>query len=199
MLVDDTDLAKKKICLFPRATQSTSVPNRGIYQRLIIASLALHVSSMTRSALAKVIAKKLGITWKNAYNHIMNELNSCLIPSGIVIENGNIPSIRGPRIYQMTGIPCYSLSDIGILVACSLEELDIEVRKSLLQQLLNNNRQRTKVGGRSFIDARQREELVAHLQSYPQFTLELVKSGVIKFLEGKIHHPLDIIPKSNIK
>ncbi|HEX7033510.1 MAG TPA: hypothetical protein VF172_10970 [Nitrososphaera sp.] len=207
MLVYDAALAKKKkrIYVFPRRARSSGdliMTSRGMYQRLIVISLAFHLSSMTRGALAKVIAKKLGITWKIAYNHVMNELNGCLVPNGIVIENGSIPSLRGPRICQATGIPCYRLSDTGILLVCSLEELDMELRKNLLKQLLDKQHDKSSSGGshsesqsNDLIDTKQRQELLAHLERYPQFTLELVKSGVIKFLEGEISRPLDIIPK----
>ena len=46
-----------------------------------------------------------------------------LIPSGVVKEGGRLPLQRGPKALQMEGVPFYELTNTGLLVASSIEEL----------------------------------------------------------------------------
>ena len=46
-----------------------------------------------------------------------------LIPAGVVREGGRLPLRRGPKALQLEGVPFYELTDTGILVASSIEEL----------------------------------------------------------------------------
>jgi hypothetical protein len=178
--------------LFPRSRNEDKVPVRGVYQRFIISSLALQLSSMTRRALAKLLAQKFGVSMRSGYEHVMKELEECLIPDGIVEVADTVPSVRGPRIYRTRGIPCYRLSSIGILIAASLDEINIDERKKLLRRFLMSENTLT----RSLDEHGIKEEILDHLQEYPQFTLELVEKGVSQFMEGRLKHPLDVFLRS---
>ena len=123
---------------------------------------------------------------KNAYTHTYIELNESLVPSGIVEQDGVLPASRGPRIFQLNGVPYFRLSALGMLVACSLDEIGINERILLFRQYLDADKSWQK-------DSR-KEELLSHLQVYPEFTLELLKHGVSQYLEGKVEHPLSVLP-----
>ena len=94
-------------------------------QRGIIAHLASELSPelRTRTSIAHAIAKKHGILWQNIYSGIFRDLDEVLIPSGVVKEGGRLPLRRGPKALQIEGIPFYKLTDTGMLVASSIEEL----------------------------------------------------------------------------
>ncbi len=151
--------------------------------------MAQQVSSITKRVLAKQMAKKFGMSLRNAYTHAYIELNDSLLPGGIVEQDGVVPATRGPRIFQLTGVPCFCLSRIGTLMACCLEEIRVDKRAQLLRQYLDSDR--------SWRQDPRRGELLSHLQAYPDFTLELLKSGAIQYLEGRIDHPLSILPARN--
>lgn len=72
------------------------------------------------------MAKKFGMSLKSAHAHTNIELSESLIPSGIVEHAGTVPTTRGPRILQLSGIPCFHLSLLGTLVASCIEEVGIE-------------------------------------------------------------------------
>lgn len=173
-----------KSCIFPRS-KNQKVSSRGLYQRHIIASLALQISSMTKRAIARLVAQKFGLSLRSAYEHVMMELDRCLIPDGIVEQEGTVPAARGPRIYQVNGIPCYRLTDLGMLIASTLDEISIDDRKKLFQHYLMSSGTK--------LEEDKKEQLLYHMKKYPDFTLELMKHGVSRFLEGRIKHPLDII------
>lgn len=94
-------------------------------QRGIIAHLASELSPelRTRTSIAHAIAKKHGILWQNIYSGIFRDLDEVLIPSGVVKEGGRLPLRRGPKALQIEGIPFYKLTDTGMLVASSIDEL----------------------------------------------------------------------------
>jgi hypothetical protein len=103
-------------------------------QRGIIAHLAIEQSPelRTRTSIAHVIAKKHGILWQNIYSGIFRDLDEVLIPSGVVKEGGRLPLRRGPRALQLEGVPFYELTEAGVLVAASIEEIG-ENRMNLLE------------------------------------------------------------------
>lgn len=173
-----------KVWVFPGA--GGTLRKRGVYQRFIIVCMAQQVSSITKRVLAKEMAKKFGMSLRNAYTHTYMELNDSLIPGGVVEQDGAVPATRGPRIFQLNGVPCFRLSGLGMLVACGLEEIDIGERIQLFRQYLNSDR--------SWHHDSRRGELLSHLQAYPEFTLELLKHGTAQYLEGKVDHPLSILP-----
>ena len=172
---------------FPEITIK-KVSSRGNFQKFIIVTLATQISSMTRFALAKLLAKKFDISVRSAYEHVSVELTKCLIPKGIVEENGYLPAIRGPRVVQEHGTTCYRLTRLGMLIASTIDDISIDEKKHLLQRYMNS-----KDLGRA--EAELREELMNNFQRYPEFTLELVKRAVYEFLDGRSDHPLDYIRK----
>jgi hypothetical protein len=95
-------------------------------QRGIIMHLATERSPelRTRTSIAHAIAKKHNIVWQNIYSGIFRDLDEVLIPSGIVKVEGRLPLRRGPRALQLEGVPFYELTEAGLLVASSIEELD---------------------------------------------------------------------------
>jgi hypothetical protein len=94
-------------------------------QRGIIMHLATEQSPelRTRTSIAHAIAKKHNIVWQNIYSGIFRDLDVVLIPSGIVKVEGRLPLRRGPRALQLEGVPFYELTEAGLLVASSIEEL----------------------------------------------------------------------------
>jgi len=94
-------------------------------QRGIIMHLATERSPelRTRTSIAHAIAKKHNIVWQNIYSGIFRDLDEVLIPSGIVKVEGRLPLRRGPRALQLEGVPFYELTEAGLLVASSIEEL----------------------------------------------------------------------------
>jgi hypothetical protein len=85
----------------------------------------------TRTSIAHAIAKKHGILWQNIYSGIFRDLDEVLIPSGVVKEGGRLPLRRGPRALQLEGVPFYNLTEAGLLVASSIEELGDKRMKML--------------------------------------------------------------------
>lgn len=71
-----------KICIFPKS-QASGISLRGTHQRYILICLVQQLSSMTKGALAKELAKKFKISLRNAYTHVYKELNDNLVPSGM--------------------------------------------------------------------------------------------------------------------
>lgn len=109
-------------------------------QRGIIAHLATEQSPdlRTRTSIAHAIAKQHGILWQNIYSGIFRDLDEVLIPAGVVREGGRLPLRRGPKALQLEGVPFYGLTDTGMLVASSLEELGdkkMEILKSYISSL----------------------------------------------------------------
>ncbi|AIF85372.1 hypothetical protein NTE_03343 [Candidatus Nitrososphaera evergladensis SR1] len=185
MLATITPPPSKKVWIFP-GTGGT-LRKRGKYQRFIIACMAQQAcSSITKRVLAKQMAKRFGMSLRNAYTHTYMELNDSLIPGGIVEQDGAVPATRGPRIFQVNGVPCFRLSGLGMLLACCLEEIDINERMALFRQYIDSDR--------SWRQDSRKGELLSHLEAYPEFTLELLKHGAAQYLEGKIDHPLSILP-----
>jgi hypothetical protein len=102
-------------------------------QRGIIAHLATEQSPelRTRTSIAHIIADRQGILWQNIYSGIFRDLDEVLIPSGVVKEAGRLPLQRGPKALQMEGVPFYELTDTGLLVASSIEEVGSSRMKML--------------------------------------------------------------------
>src|SRR4026208_774511 len=107
-------------------------------QRGIIAHLATEQSAelRTRTSIAHAIAKNNGILWQNIYSGIFRDLDEVLIPSGVVVEEGRLPLKRGPKALQLEGVPFYELTDTGIWVASSIEELG-DYKMKLLESYIS--------------------------------------------------------------
>lgn len=174
--------------IFPHSTVR-KMQSRGRYQRFIIFCLATQLSSMTRLALAKLVAKHFGLTLTNGYNHVYVELSTSLIPNRIVEDDGSLPAIRGPKVIQKEGITCFRLTNLGVLAASVLDEITFEKRMLLLGAYLASE------NSGLFEDAK--ELIQKNIQSYPEFAFDLIKHGLAEFFDGRASHPLEIIPKRN--
>jgi hypothetical protein len=133
--------AKYNIAIFDTfKTRKNKFTGEAKRQRGIIAHLATEQSPelRTRTSIAHVIAKKHGILWQNIYSGIFRDLDEVLIPSGVVKEGGRLPLRRGPRALQLEGVPFYELTDAGLLVASSIQELAKEHRTRSLEAFIGS-------------------------------------------------------------
>lgn len=158
-------------------------------QRGIIAHLAIEQSPefRTRTSIAHVIAKKHGILWQNIYSGIFRDLDEALIPSGVIKEGGRLPLRRGPRALQLEGVPFYELTESGLLVASSIEELGDD-RVNILEKYLGS------------LPAKDQTEtsiiagLLLLLKNSPGFAFKIVNEYIYAYSSGLIDNiaPLDI-------
>jgi hypothetical protein len=158
-------------------------------QRGIIAHLAIEQSPefRTRTSIAHVIAKKHGILWQNIYSGIFRDLDEALIPSGVIKEGGRLPLRRGPRALQLEGVPFYELTESGLLVASSIEELG-NARVNILEKYLRS------------LPAKDQTEtsiiagLLLLIKKAPGFAFKIVNEYIYAYSSGLINNiaPLDI-------
>jgi hypothetical protein len=158
-------------------------------QRGIIAHLAIEQSPefRTRTSIAHVIAKKHGILWQNIYSGIFRDLDEALIPSGVIKEGGRLPLRRGPRALQLEGVPFYELTESGLLVASSIEELGDD-RVNILEKYLGS------------LPAKDQTEtsiiagLLLLIKKAPGFAFKIVNEYIYAYSSGLIDNiaPLDI-------
>jgi hypothetical protein len=158
-------------------------------QRGIIAHLAIEQSPefRTRTSIAHVIAKKHGILWQNIYSGIFRDLDEALIPSGVIKEGGRLPLRRGPRALQLEGVPFYELTESGLLVASSIEELGND-RVNILEKYLGS------------LPAKDQPEtsiiagLLLLIKKAPGFAFKIVNEYIYAYSSGLIDNiaPLDI-------
>jgi hypothetical protein len=158
-------------------------------QRGIIAHLAIEQSPefRTRTSIAHVIAQKHGILWQNIYSGIFRDLDEALIPSGVIKEGGRLPLRRGPRALQLEGVPFYELTESGLLVASSIEELGDE-RVNILEKYLGS------------LPAKDQTEtsiiagLLLLIKKAPGFAFKIVNEYIYAYSSGLIDNiaPLDI-------
>jgi hypothetical protein len=158
-------------------------------QRGIIAHLAVEQSPefRTRTSIAHVIAKKHGILWQNIYSGIFRDLEEALIPSGVIKEGGRLPLRRGPRALQLEGVPFYELTETGLLVASSIEEIG-DGRIKILEKYLGSlptkdNTEDSIVTG-----------LLLLIKTAPSFAFKIVNEYIHAYSIGVIDNitPLDI-------
>jgi hypothetical protein len=158
-------------------------------QRGIISHLAIEQSPefRTRTSIAHVIAKKHGILWQNIYSGIFRDLDEALIPSGVIKEGGRLPLRRGPRALQLEGVPFYELTESGLLVASSIEELGND-RVNILEKYLGS------------LPAKDQTEtsiiagLLLLIKKAPGFAFKIVNEYIYAYSSGLIDNiaPLDI-------
>lgn len=153
-------------------------------QRSIIATLALqdNSSDRTRTAISQRVAEESGIIWKNIYSGIFRDLDEVLIPLGIAQEEGRLPLKRGPKALQEKGIPYYQLTQKGLIVALSLEE--ISEKKIILKEFFKNcSAEEKKIQGM----------LMQLIEVAPKFVFSLFEKYVRKYC---IDESFKIIPLS---
>ena len=111
-------------------------------QRGIIAHIAIEKDPKckTRTSIAHILAKKYEVTWQNIYSAIFKDLDEVLLPAQVVKEGGRLPIKRGPKALQIEGIPYYELTNIGLIIASTIEETgDIRLRMKLLESYISNS------------------------------------------------------------
>lgn len=159
-------------------------------QRGIIAHLATEQSPdlRTRTSIAHAIAKQHGILWQNIYSGIFRDLDEVLIPAGVVREGGRLPLRRGPKALQLEGVPFYELTDTGILVASSIDELSNNNRMRLLRSYIS-------LLSASDSDSKIMKETMLFLISVaPSFVSKIINEYIYAYSTGTIDSiaPLDI-------
>jgi len=158
-------------------TKRAELTGEAIRQRSIISHLATadNSAARTRTSISQRIAKENGILWKNIYSGIFRDLDEILIPLGIVKEAGRLPLKRGPKALQEKGVPFYQLTNEGLLVALSLNE--VVEREEILKNFL------TKISK----DENEFNEILQKLSKIvPRFTYYLFEKYIKAFCEGKL-------------
>ena len=150
-------------------------------QRGIIAHLAMEQSPelRTRTSIAHAIAKKHSILWQNIYSGIFRDLDEVLIPAGIVKEGGRLPLRRGPRALQLEGVPFYELSEAGLLVASSIEELANDRMRMLKSYIMS-------VAVKDQNDKMIHEAISLLIRLAPSFISKLIREYVYAYSIGLI-------------
>jgi hypothetical protein len=158
-------------------------------QRGIIAHLAIEQSPefRTRTSIAHVIAKKHGILWQNIYSGIFRDLDEALIPSGVIKEGGRLPLRRGPRALQLEGVPFYELTESGLLVASSIEELGDD-RVNILEKYLGS------LPAKDTTETSIIAGLLLLIRKAPGFAFKIINEYIYAYSSGLIDNiaPLDI-------
>ena len=150
-------------------------------QRGIIIHLALERNPelRTRTSIAHAIAKNNGILWQNIYSGIFKDLDEVLIPSGVVKEGGRLPLRRGPKALQLEGVPFYELTETGILVASSIEELG-NSRTKILESYFNN----MNVSASS--NDIMKKSILLLLKTIPSFVIKIISAYIYAYSTGEI-------------
>jgi hypothetical protein len=152
-------------------------------QRGIICHLVLEKNPelKTRTSIAHAIAKNNGMLWQNIYSAIFKDLNEVLIPSGLVKEGGRLPLRRGPKALQLEGIPFYELTETGVLVASSIEELGNSRMKIIETYFTNIN---TSTSGNDLL----KKSISLLLQTIPSFVIKIINTYIYAYSNDKIDH-----------
>jgi hypothetical protein len=150
-------------------------------QRGIITHLVLEKNPelRTRTSIAHAIAKNNGILWQNIYSGIFKDLDEVLIPSGVVKEGGRLPLRRGPKALQLEGVPYYELTEAGILVASSIEELG-NIRMKILESYFDT--MNTNASGNDVM----KKSILLLLKTIPSFVVKIISAYVYAYTTGEI-------------
>ncbi len=150
-------------------------------QRGIIIHLAMEKNPelRTRTSIAHAIAKNNGILWQNIYSGIFKDLDEVLIPSGVVKEGGRLPLRRGPKALQLEGVPFYELTETGILVTSSIEELG-DSRIKILESYFNNMNVSTSN------NEIMKKSILLLLKTIPSFVIKIISAYIYAYSTGTI-------------
>lgn len=159
-------------------TKREELTGEAIRQRSIIANLATEIRHMmnTRTSLAHKVAEKSNTIWQNVYSGIFRDLDEILLPLGIVEEAGRLPLKRGPKALQEHGVPYYKLTESGMLVAASLDELKDE-RIRILKKFFDNY----DIKEKEF-----KEVILTLLDIAPNFVFALLRKYTEAYANGEI-------------
>jgi hypothetical protein len=157
-------------------------------QRGIIAHLATEQSPdrRTRTSIAHAIAKQHGILWQNIYSGIFRDLDEVLIPAGVVKEGGRLPLRRGPKALQLEGVPFYELTDTGMLVASSIEELG-DRKMDILKTYISS------ISATDTPSKAMKDGMLFLIQVAPSFVSKIINEYIYSYSTGTIDSitPLD--------
>ena len=160
-------------------------------QRGIIAHIAIEKNpkGKTRTSIAHILAKKYEVTWQNIYSAIFKDLDEVLLPAQVVKEGGRLPIKRGPKALQIEGIPYYELTNIGLIIASTIEETgDIRLRMKLLESYISNsnfNGKEEEEEGKC--NNTTINEAILLLSRYaPSFILKIINEYIIAYNHGEI-------------
>lgn len=172
-------------------TQEAKSTRESKRQRGIIAHIAIEKDprGRTRTSIAHILAKNYGISWQNIYSAIFKDLDEVLIPARVVIEGGRLPIKRGPKALQIQGIPYYNLTNMGLIIASTIEETgDIRLRMKLLESfILNSNLEKS--------DPATSQGILLLSRYAPSFLLKIINEYIIAYNRGEIEQ----IDKLNIE
>ncbi len=181
-------------------TKSTREAKR---QRGIIAHIAIEKDPKckTRTSIAHMLAKKYEVAWQNIYSAIFKDLDEVLLPAQVVKEGGRLPIKRGPKALQIEGIPYYELTNIGLIIASTIEETgDIRLRMKLLESYISNsnfNEQEENNNNNNNTILLMKE--YCFLSRYaPSFILKIINEYIIAYIHGEIEK-LDKIDGEKLK
>jgi hypothetical protein len=170
-------------------------------QRGIIAHIAIEKDpkGKTRTAIAHILAKKYDIAWQNIYSAIFKDLDEVLLPAQVVKEGGRLPIKRGPKALQMEGIPYYELTNIGLIIASTIEETgDIRTRMKLLESYISNSSSIRKEDNELSNNATINEGILLLSRYAPSFILKLISEYIIAYNHGEIER-LDRLDGQKLK
>jgi len=162
-------------------TKSKELTGEAIRQRGIVMHLALEniPTKKTRTAIAHKLAERNGTTWQNIYSGIFRDLDEILLPLKIVEEAGRLPIKRGPKALQEEGVPYYQLTEGGLLVAASLEEMEKE-RVKIIEHFFEKNSNSK--------DKDFKKSILILLNVAPIFISSILRKYVEAYSIGKIAH-----------
>jgi hypothetical protein len=169
-------------------TKSTREAKR---QRGIIAHIAIEKDPKykTRTSIAHILAKKYEVAWQNIYSAIFKDLDEVLLPAQVVKEGGRLPIKRGPKALQIEGIPYYELTNIGLIIASTIEETgDIRLRMKLLESFISNSNFNVKEEDEDENNNNTTiNEGILLLSRYaPSFILKIINEYIIAYNHGEI-------------
>ncbi|HYL66291.1 MAG TPA: hypothetical protein VEU72_03980 [Nitrosopumilaceae archaeon] len=162
-------------------TKGKELTGEAIRQRGIVMHLALETipTKKTRTAIAHKLAERNGTTWQNIYSGIFRDLDEILLPLKIVEEAGRLPIKRGPKALQEEGVPYYQLTEGGLLVAASLEEMENE-REKIIEYFFEKNSNSK--------DKDFKKSMLLLLNVAPIFVSSILRKYVEAYSIGKIDH-----------
>ena len=158
-------------------TKSLELTGEALRQRSIIIALATgtNPTDKTRTSISRKIASQSGVVWKNLYSGVFRDLDEILIPLGLVKEEGRLPLRRGPKALQEKGVPYYKLTQSGLLISLSLNE--IKDRKEILERFFSNLSK----------DENEFHDIILKLTKIaPKFTFSLFEKYVKAYWEGRL-------------
>ena len=148
-------------------------------EELIHLAMEKNPELRTRTSIAHAIAKNNGILWQNIYSGIFKDLDEVLIPSGVVKEGGRLPLRRGPKALQLEGVPFYELTETGILVASSIEELG-DSRIKILESYFNG--MNVSVSNNEIM----KKSILLLLKTIPSFVIKIISAYIYAYSTGTI-------------